>query len=105
MMEKIVLTISVPETCFALKIRDAAMEPLFPQGCTVVCDFVKKPFHGSYVVVCLKGVKELVLRKLLQDIDVYYIKPLNEDFGRECTRRLGEGDKIIATAVSVHHDI
>ena len=102
--EEIVISCPVSSEAFALKVKDSSMEPVFPLGSTIICDPNKRFQHGSFVIVMLEHNKNLFLRKLLQDIDINYIKPLNKEFGADLIRELGKKDQIFATVVHVQYD-
>lgn len=101
------INISIPlsDKAFALKIKDTSMEPLFPLNSIIVCDPQKETSHGSYVIIAHEDDKNLIFRKLLQDMRLNYIKPLSKDFGSEYTQKMGPKDKVFATVVHVQYNI
>lgn len=95
----------VSDKAFSLKVKDTSMEPLFPLNSIIVCDPLKEASHGSYVIIKLKDDRNLVFRKLLKDMQLNYIKPLNKDFGSDYIHRITPHDEILATVVHVQYDI
>lgn len=62
---------------FALKISGDSMEPLFPNGGTIIVDPSVEAKNGSYVVVRLEGTHEATFKQLVIDGGHSYLKPVN----------------------------
>lgn len=53
------------------------MEPVFPQGSTIIVDPSVDARAGSYVIVRLEGTQEATFKQLVVEGGSTYLKPLN----------------------------
>src|SRR3990167_3390264 len=70
---------SVSKTAYSLVMKGRAMEPLFPEGTTLIIDPTRKPNDRDFVIVKLLNEKEARLRQVIIDGKEYYLKSLNPD--------------------------
>lgn len=90
---------SLSEKAFATILNNSSMEPVFPNGSTLVFDPAAEPKDRNYVLVGLHEVKSPIFRQLLIDGDDKYLKPLNPDLSNFKMRILDESDQIIAVLI------
>lgn len=84
---------------YALKMKDASMEPVFPENTLLIADPDKPPRDRSYVVAKLAHFKEPIFRQLLIDAHEHYLKALSPDFNQYKMIRLNPGDSILSIVV------
>lgn len=77
--KNVVTQVPVSDLAFALTIKDASMEPIFPIGSLVIID-PNKPYRDrSYVVVKLERLQEPILRYLILNAGDKFVKPISPD--------------------------
>ena len=91
----------ISETSFAFELKDSSMEPVFYKGAVIIVDPTVQPKTESYVVVKLKDLETVVFRRLLIDIDVKHLIPLNSNFE---SRVLKKEDRIEGVVVRANLD-
>lgn len=89
---------------FALKMNDASMEPLFPQGTLLIIDPQKVAKDRSYVLAAIAGCPKAIFRQLLLDYPLQYLKPISPDFNRYNGHLIGDKDRIIGVVVQTRRD-
>lgn len=82
--------------CFAIKMPDISMEPLFPKESILIFNSNISPTERQYILVYLKAEKSIMFRQLLIDGNDRYLKALNPDFK---LRELHSNDIIKGTLV------
>lgn len=89
---------------YALKIKDASMDPVFPKKTLLIADPERVVKDRSYVIAKLANYSEAIFRQLLIDAGDYYLKPLSPDFDRYKMTRLGSNDKILSIVIQAKRD-
>ncbi len=89
----------VSKDSFALKIKDSAMEPIFPIESLVIFDPQRAYKDRNYVLVKLQQYDEPLFRQLIIDGKDLFIKPLHPDLEHFRMHMLGKNDTIIAILV------
>lgn len=89
---------------FALKIKDASMDPVFPKNTVLIADSDKKPKDRSFVIAKLANHPEAIFRQLLVDAGDHYLKPLSPDFNQYKMTQLNNNDKILSVVVQAKRD-
>src|SRR3990167_7101179 len=72
---------NVSKLAYSLVMKGCAMEPLFPDGTTIVVEPKRKPNDRDFAVVKLPGEEEARLKQVIIDGKDYYLKSLNPDLG------------------------
>jgi SOS-response transcriptional repressor LexA len=80
------------DKCFAVKLEDRSMEPLFPEGTIIIVDPEKSLKDGCYAVIRASSSNEVLFRQVLVD-EISFLKPLNPDIENFKIRRLNEADE------------
>ena len=89
---------------FALKIKDAAMDPVFPKNTILIVDPEKQARDRGYVIAKLASVEEPIFRQLLIDVQDRYLKALSPDFNQYKMTILNNNDKILSVVVQAKRD-
>ena len=89
---------------FALKIKDAAMDPVFPKNAILIVDPEKQARDRSYVIAKLQNVEEPIFRQLLIDVHDKYLKALSPDFNQYRMTTLNNNDNILSVVVQAKRD-
>lgn len=95
---------AVGKAGLALRIKDSAMDPVFPKNTILICDSDKQAKDRSYVVAKLTNHPEAIFRQLLIDAGDYYLKPLSPDFDQYKMTRLKNNDKILSVVIQAKRD-
>lgn len=103
--ELILTDAAIGKNGFALKIKDASMEPIFPKNTMLIADPDKKAKDRSYVIAQLGKYPEAIFRQLLIDANEKYLKPLSPDFDQYRMTRLTDNDKILSVVIQAKRDI
>ena len=77
--ELILTDATVGKVGFALKIKDASMDPVFSKNTILITDPEKQAKDRSYVIAKLANYSEAIFRQLLIDAGDHYLKPLSQD--------------------------
>lgn len=97
---KLILTdASVGRCGFALNVKDASMDPVFPMHTVLIVDSERQAKDRSFVIAKLDNYHEAIFRQLLLDAGDRYLKPLSPDFGQYKMTRLNNNDKILGVVV------
>lgn len=89
---------------FAIQLKDAAMDPVFPKNTLLIADPERQPKDRSYVIAKLANYPEAIFRQLLIDANDRYLKPLSPDFDKYKMTLLNNNDKILSTVVQAKRD-
>ena len=89
---------------YALKVKDASMDPVFPRNTILITDPDKRANDRSYVIAKLAHFSEPIFRQLVMDAQDSYLKPLSPDFNRYKMTRLNNNDKILSVVVQAKRD-
>jgi SOS-response transcriptional repressor LexA len=95
---------NVGKNGYALKINDAAMDPVFPKNTLLIADPDKSPKDRSYVIAKLTNLNIPVFRQLLIDAEDRYLKALSPDFEQYRMARLNNNDEILSVVVQAKRD-
>lgn len=87
------------EDCFAVRLNNSSMEPMFLEGTTLVFNPSKAPRDKSFVFAFLADNATSVFRQILIDSDFKYLKPTNPSLSTLPITILKEDDKILGTLV------
>lgn len=69
----------VSKFAYSLTIKGRSMEPLFPEGTTIIVEPKRKPSDRDFVVVHIPGEEEAHLRQVVIDGSDHYLKSLNPE--------------------------
>jgi len=94
----------VSEKSFALKIKDASMEPQFPVNTTIIVDPEKETKDRRFVIVKIHDRSEVIFRQLVIDAGRYFIKALSPDLEQFRIHLLGDNDKICGVLAQARFD-
>lgn len=89
----------VSERAYALRIKDASMEPQFPKDTILIIDPNRTPKDRSFAVIQLQNHSEAIFRQIIFDGPNCYLKPTSPDFDQFKMSRLGEADHILGILV------
>jgi SOS-response transcriptional repressor LexA len=89
---------------FAVTVKDASMEPLFPLGTLLILDRSKIPADRDYVVAMLKDYPQAIFRQLVLDGPHRYLKPISPDFENYSMNLMSEDDTIIGVLVQTRRN-
>jgi len=89
---------------FALRLKDASMDPVFPKNTLLIADSEKMPKDRSYVIAKLTNHPEAIFRQLLVDAGDRYLKPLSPDFEHYKLTRMSNKDKILGVVIQAKRD-
>ena len=102
--EFILTDANIGKSGFALKMKDASMDPVFPKNTLLIADSEQQPKDRSYVIAKLASYPEAIFRQLLVDAEERYLKPLSPDFDQYKMTRLTKNDKILSVVVQAKRD-
>lgn len=102
--EFILTDAAIGKSGFALKIKDASMDPVFPKRTILIADPERQAKDRSYVIAKLDKHPEAIFRQLLMDAGNRYLKPLSPDFDQYKMTRLNNNDKILSVVVQAKRD-
>lgn len=94
----------VNESSYALKIKGCAMEPVFPDGTTIVIDHKRDPQDRDFVVVHLEGDTSVRLKQLILDGSDCYLKSINPDIEDIKVARIKQDDVILGVMAQAKMD-
>jgi SOS-response transcriptional repressor LexA len=102
--ELILTDAAIGKSGFALKIKDASMDPVFPKNTVLITDPDKQAKDRNFVIAKLANHPEAIFRQLLLDAGDRYLKPLSPDFEQYKMTRLNNNDKILSVVVQAKRD-
>ena len=79
-LEYLLTDADVGSNVYALRVKDTAMRPLFPEETALIIDPDIQPEDRDYIIIHFKLQKQAIFRQILFDGDDRYLKPLNPDF-------------------------
>ena len=83
---------TVSKTAYGLLVKGCAMEPLFPEGTTIIVEPKREPHDRDFVVVRMTGEGEARLKQILIDGNEHYLKSLDQDLEVTKVSRLSNGE-------------
>lgn len=95
----ITLDKKVSTDVFALKVKDNAMMPLFPESSVLIFDPYKESYDRAYVLVKLGNYEKIVFKQLFKDEPHTYIKSVSTDLRDAELIKLTSKDLVIATLI------
>jgi transcriptional regulator with XRE-family HTH domain len=95
---------NVGKNGYALKIKDAAMDPVFPKNTLLIADPDKFPKDRSYIIAKLASINIPIFRQLLIDAEDRYLKALSPDLEHYKMTRLNNNDEILSIVVQAKRD-
>jgi len=95
---------NVSKSAYSLVIQGCAMEPLFPEGTTIIIEPKRQPQDRDFVVVHLNGENEARLKQILIDGHDRYLKSLNPDFEDIKVTRLNDADEFLGVMAQAKVD-
>lgn len=97
--EYILTDAPVSKAGFAIKIKDDAMDPVFPKNTILIVDPNRQAKDRSFVIAKLENLQEAIFRQLLIDENDHYLKPLSPDCEKFKITRMKDTDKTLAIVV------
>jgi SOS-response transcriptional repressor LexA len=94
----------VGDNCFAVKIADDAMDPVFPRHTILIVDPTRAVKHLSFVIAQVTGCNRPVFRQLLHNNNKFYLKPLSPDISCYNIIILNNNDKILGPVIQAKRD-
>ncbi len=95
---------NVSKLAYSLVIQGRAMEPLFPEGTTIIVEPKRNPQDRDFVVVHLHGENEARLKQVLIDGHDRYLKSLNPDFEDIKVSRFNDADQFLGVMAQAKVD-
>lgn len=102
--EQILTDANVGQTGFAVRIKDASMDPVFPKNTLLIADSARQAKDRSYVIAKLANHPEAIFRQLLIDAGQRYLKPLSPDLDCYKMTLLNNNDKILSVVLQAKRD-
>lgn len=102
--QRIVTDAAVGPRGFAVKVKDASMEPVFPKDTVLIADPHKPVKDRSFVIAQLSHHHEPVFRQLLINAGDHYLKPLSPDLECYKVAKLNNNDKILSAIIQAKRD-
>lgn len=102
--QKVITDARVGPLAYALKVKDASMDPVFPIHTILIADPERPIRDRSYVLAKLDSHPEPVFRQLLMNAGDKHLKPLSPDL--ECYKMttLNNNDKILSAIIQAKRD-
>lgn len=94
----------VSKLAYSLVIKGCAMEPLLPQGTTIIVEPKRKPNNRDFVVVHLQGEEEARLKQVIIDGRDRYLKSLNPDLDEIKVSKLTTDDQFLGVMTQAKVD-
>ncbi|ATN74809.1 S24 family peptidase [Coxiella burnetii] len=95
---------NVSKLAYGLIIQGCAMEPLFPNGTTIIVEPERKPKDRDFVVVRLQGEPEARLRQIITEGNDRYLKSLNPELEKLEVARLAQEDQFLGVMAQAKVD-
>jgi SOS-response transcriptional repressor LexA len=102
--EQLFTDAKVGKHAYALAVKDASMEPLFPKDTLLIIDPDKIPKDRCFVIATVTNYPEVLFRQLLIDGPYQYLKPISPDFDRFKMMLLDKNDSISGVLVQARRD-
>jgi SOS-response transcriptional repressor LexA len=102
--QKVITDATVGPRAFALKVKDASMDPVFPKNTLLIADPEREVRDRSYVLAQLANHPEPIFRQLLINAADRYLKPLSPDL--ECYKmiKLNNNDNVLSAIIQAKRD-
>ena len=100
-LNEIILDKKVSDYSFGLIIKDASLEPMFPEEALLIFDFEKVPLDRSFVLTHLRKDDNIVLNRLFIENNERYIKLDKMDGNAKLIKLDLAFDRIIGTLIEV----
>jgi len=94
----------VSKIAYGLKVKGCAMEPIFPEGTTIIVEPNREARDRDFAVVHLRGEKEARLKQVLIDGSDFYLKSLNPDLEEVKVNQLQTGDRFLGVMAQAKVD-
>jgi SOS-response transcriptional repressor LexA len=94
----------VSKLAYSLVIKGRAMEPLFPEGTTIIVEPKRKPNNRDFVVVQMPGEEEARLKQVIVDGNEQYLKSLNPALEEVKIMRLSEAGQFLGVMAQAKVD-
>lgn len=95
---------NVSKMAYSLVIKGCAMEPLLPQGSTIIVEPKRNPNNRDFVVVHLQGEEEARLKQIIIDGNDRYLKSLNPDLEEVKIGQLSSNDLFLGVMTQAKVD-
>ncbi len=95
---------NVSKLAYSLVIKGCAMEPLFPEGTTIIVEPKRQPSDRDFVVVRLQGEEEARLKQVIIDGKDHYLKSLNPDLEDVRVTRVSDADQFLGVMAQAKVD-
>lgn len=89
---------------FATALPDDSMQPEFWPGTRLIICPKREPYNRCYVLVQPQAANEPILRQLLIDTDLKFLKPLHPDLSKYQMQLLNKEDTIIGVLIEARRD-
>ena len=84
---------------FALQVKDASMDPVFPLNTILIVNSKKQARDRSFVIIIISKQPEIIFRQLLINAGDYYLKSLSPDFEKFKMTCMSENDRLLGVIV------
>lgn len=95
---------NVSKLAYSLVIKGGAMEPLFPDGTTIIVEPKRQPNNRDFVVVRLHGENEARLKQMIIDGNERYLKSLNPAIEDLKAAPFAQGDQFLGVMAQAKVD-
>lgn len=75
--EVLLISAAYPASCFAVRLDNDSMEPLFPEGSLLIFDPEKKPNNKDFVLFSLAHAKQRYFRQYFKEGNDCYLKAID----------------------------
>lgn len=94
----------VSKLAYSLVIKGRTMEPLFPEGTTIIVEPKRKPNDRDFVIVQMPGEEEARLKQVVIDGNEHYLKSLNPTVEDVRIMRLSEAGQFLGVMAQAKVD-
>lgn len=95
---------NISKNAYCLHIKGGAMDPIFPEGTTIVVEPERKPTDRDFAVIYMQGDNEARLKQVITDGSDVYLKSLNPDLDDMKVSRLQAGDRFLGVMAQAKVD-
>ncbi len=96
---------AVGSAAFALRMNDASMEPMYPEGTLLVVDPEQPAKDRRFVIATLAKQSSAMLRMLVIDGNNRYLKALSPDMSDFQMTKMGANDAILGVLVQAKYNL
>lgn len=89
---------------YALEVQDDSMEPLFLPGTILLVEGDRTPENGSFAIVKLHKEEKAILRQVLFDGQLQYLKPLHQDSDKHKIKLFSKHDKYCGVVIQLRRN-